>query len=647
MRESMLEGAKQMRSGLIAVGTAVVGTLMAAGPAFAQSTGQEPAGGAAAGEAIGATAGALVATALVVLLIRGHRNGSIGVLNTFGRWAERQTGLPAWASVPSILLGVSLLVAVLGMYWDISLHIDNGRDPGPLANPAHYLILVGLYGLLVAGVLSMALAGTERPSKTAIHLGGDWWAPIGGMMIAACGAFALSGFPLDDIWHRLFGQDVTLWGPTHLMLIGGASLATLGGMVLMGEAVTTVGRDPDRERTPMIYHVRRALLVGGFLVALTTFQAEFDFGVPQFREVYQPILIMLAAGIGLVTCRLYIGRGGALMAVAGYIVIRGFLSVMVGVVWGETLPHFPLYIVEALIVEAVFARASDRSPVVNGAIAGGLIGTVGLAAEWAWSHVWMPIPWNDSLLPEAAFAGIITAVAAGMIGGFIGGSLVGSSGALVSREDGRRLVSADRRAALLAGLTLMAVIAWALPMSTSGPERAQVALKDIQSGPNRTVAATIRLEPRDAVKDPEFMNVTAWQGGGRVLDPLEKVGDGVYRTTKPIPVHDGWKSTMRIQQGDALISMPLYMPRDQAIPAKEVPARANFTRGFVADHKVLQRERKQDVPGALTLIAYLTVLAIALGILALIAWSLLRVDRGEARPARRSRTRRARAELVR
>ena len=88
---------------------------------------------------------------------------------------------------------------------------------------------------------------------------------------------------------------------------------------------------------------------------------------------------------------------------------------------------------------------------------------------------------------------------------------------------------------------------------------------------------------------------------------------------------------MRIQQGDALISMPLYMPRDAAIPAKEVPAKASFTRAFVADHKVLQRERKEGVPGALTLIAYLTVLAIALAILALIAWSLLRVDRGEAR----------------
>jgi hypothetical protein len=635
-----------MHGRLIAAGSALLGALVAAGPAYAQSTGEEPAGGAAIGEAIGATAGALVATALVVALIMAHRSGRTSILGRAGTWSERQTGLPAWASLPSMLLGISLLVAVLGMYWDISLHIDNGRDAGPLANPAHYLILVGLYGVLVAGVMSIVLAGKERPAKTAIHLGGDWWAPVGGLMMAACGAFALAGFPLDDLWHRLFGQDVTLWGPTHLMLIGGASLAVLGGMVLMGEAITAIGRDPEREGTPWIYHVRRALLVGGFLVALSTFQAEFDFGVPQFRMIYQPILIMLAAGIGLVTCRLYIGRGGALLAVAGYIVIRGFLAIMVGGVWGQTTPHFPLYIVEALIVEAVFARAGGRSAVVNGAIAGGLIGTIGLAAEWAWSHVWMPIPWNDSLLPEAAIAGILTAVAAGMVGGFIGASLVGRSGALISREDGRRLASGDRRAALAGGLVLMAVIGWALPLSETGPERAQVTLDTIESGQERTVSATIRLEPRDSVDDPEWMNVTGWQGGASAIDPLEQVGPGVYRTTKPIPVYGSWKSTLRIQQGDALVSMPLFMPKDEAIPAKEVPAAARFTRPFQPDIEVLQRERKQDVSGALTLTAYLTVLAIALALIALIAWSLLRVDRGEGRSPRAGRTGRPRAELV-
>ena len=56
--------------------------------------------------------------------------------------------------------------------------------------------------------------------------------------------------------------------------------------------------------------------MGGFLVALSTFQAEFDFGVPQFRLVWQPILLMLAAGIGLVPPHLHRPRRRA-MAAAG------------------------------------------------------------------------------------------------------------------------------------------------------------------------------------------------------------------------------------------------------------------------------------------------------------------------------------------
>ena len=217
---------------------------------LAQASGSEPAGGAAAAEAIGATAGALVVTALIAAVIAAHRSGRISWLARASSFAERQSGLPGWAALPSAVMGVSLLTAALGMYWDISLHIDNGRDDGPLANPAHYLILVGLYGSLLAGALSMALSGRERPCRTAVPLGGDWWAPVGGLMIAACGAFALTGFPLDDLWHRIFGQDVTLWGPTHLMLIGGGSLAVLGGMVLMAEAVTTrSGATPSARAT--------------------------------------------------------------------------------------------------------------------------------------------------------------------------------------------------------------------------------------------------------------------------------------------------------------------------------------------------------------------------------------------------------------
>jgi hypothetical protein len=86
------------------------------------------------------------------------------------------------------------------------------------------------------------------------------------------------------------------------------------------------------------------------------------------------------------------------------------------------------------------------------------------------------------------------------------------------------------------------------------------------------------------------------------------------------------------------------MPRDTAIPAPGVPARRSFTRPFVDDHQLLQREQKQGVPGWLTTVAPLGVLAIALGFLATLAWGLSRTARRSApeplaRPRREPRLR--------
>src|SRR5215210_9299 len=236
----------------------------------------KPAGGAALDQVVIATAGAAAASLAVWWIIRGHRRGSLGLLHRAATISGRIGGLPGWAALPTVVATGSLLVALLGMYWDISLHIDVGRDAGPLANPAHYLILVGLYGVFVSGVLAMTLpARGDRPGPAPVRLTGDWHAPIGGLLIAAAGAFALIGFPLDDMWHRLFGQDVTLWGPTHLMLIGGAGMTLIGQGVLLAEGTRAQGlpRGEDGDgRLPFWLMLRRAALGGGFLIGLSTFQ---------------------------------------------------------------------------------------------------------------------------------------------------------------------------------------------------------------------------------------------------------------------------------------------------------------------------------------------------------------------------------------
>jgi hypothetical protein len=580
----------------------------------------EPAGGAELGQIVIANVGAIVGCGLLAWLVLGHRSGKLPYLARAGAVAERAAGLPAWSALPNLVSAVSLIVALTGMYWDIALHIGVGRDAGPLANPAHYLILIGLFGIFAAGWLAIGLP-KEKPGPTAVKIAPGWYAPLGGILITACAFFALLGFPLDDLWHRLFGQDVTLWGPTHLMLIGGASLTLVGQAVLLVEGMRARPDEGRVRRQRLLVNARRIGIMGGFLIGLSTFQAEFDFGVPQFQMVFQPILLALAAGTGLVCARLWIGPGGALGAAAFFIVLRGGIALLVGEGFGETLPVQPLYLAEAALVELT-ALVLVRRPFAFAAVSGLLIGTVGFAAEYGWSHLVMPLAWNGSILPE----GPILASAAGLAGALCGAMIALALQSRLPRQ------AVARGLALTSLLVVGVAVGYGLSTSEPRDTSATVALTQVTPGPEREVAAEVRLDPPSAADDARWLQVTAWQGGGLVVDPLEETGEGSWRTTEPIPVHGEWKAILRLHKDDAIAGVPIYLPEDEVIPAPAVPATPRFRREFVTDKEILQRESKQDVAGWLTMGAPLVVLAIALALLALLAWGLARLSRAGQGP---------------
>src|SRR3954453_6257221 len=581
-----------------------------------------PAGGAATQDIVLATGGALVLTTFVVVLGVLYRSGQIRWLHRVAAFSERQWGVPPWVALAGEISSVSLLVALTGMYWDISLHIDNGRDPGPLANPAHYLILFGLFGVFVLGLLAIIM-GDNRGGSSMIRRASTWNIPIGGIMLFACASFSLLGFPLDDGWHRIFGQDVTLWGPTHLMLFGGAGMTLIGRASLLVEGQRAARREGDEDKAGVIgrrlMNFQKAGLIGGFLIGMSTFQGEFDFGVPQFQLVFHPMLIAWAAGIALVTARIWAGRGGALTAVAFFIVIRGIVSIFVGPIMGEVTPHFPLYIVEGALVEGIAYLISTRKSIRFGAWCGLAIGTVGFAAEWLWSHIWMPLPWPSSLMPE----GLIWAIVAGVAGGLLG-ALIGSALASDRRAFPRRGVKPTIAVAFVA---MFAMVAYGLHVNNDpGGATASFKLRNVDGGPGRYIQARVTVDPRTAAGDSKCVSITPWQGGGLVVNRLKKLSEGVYETTKPIPVNGDWKALLRVHKGDALLGAPIYLPNDPAIPAKGVPAKSQFTRPLTSDHKILQRESK-SASGILPLLAYFGVLAIALALCALMAWGLGRLAR--------------------
>src|SRR3954452_6895075 len=543
------------------------------------SAGVAPARGFPPGQVIPATIVAILLTAAVTYGASCYRQGRFAALERVANAAGARSGLPGWAALPSLVTAGSLLVAVFGFYWDVAWHIDKGRDNGPFGTPAHYFIIAGLLGIAIAGVLAVVLDKDDHPDGVTLRPG--WRVSIGGGLLLLCGLVALAGFPLDDLWHTMFGQDVTLWGPTHIQMIGGASLATLGTWILEEEGRR---RNPERRRSIarrgglLGFVVGRSDIIaaGAFLLGLSTLQGEFDFGVPQFRAVYQPILIMLAAGIGLVTARIRAGRGGALGAVVMFLVIRGGLTLLIGPGLGRSTLHFPLYLVEALLVEGVAFAVSPRRQVTFGAVSGVLIGTVGLAAEWGWSHLWMPLPWSSALWPQAAILGFVAAVSGGILGGLAGRALLPEDA--VRQRSPRFLVP-------VAWAAVFTTLALALPMGAHSDYKATVTLKDVGDGPQRSVLATVKLDPPQAADNAAWFNITSWQGGtgtynstltGQWVVPLQPVAGqpGTFRTTTPVPVYGKWKTLLRLAavgRLPALAVLPARRPARPAHPARGWP----------------------------------------------------------------------------
>ena len=538
------------------------------------------------------------------------------LIHRFVRYQERVSGVPGRFIAPVVLAGVSLQVAVLGMYWDIGYHIDHGRDQGVFTAP-HMFIVAGLQGIVLAALLHGRMGGPAARNERRLPLRLNM--SPGGIVMLVCGGVALLGFPLDAFWHALFGEDVTLWGPTHLFMIGGAGVSTLGLWMVMRQGFE-LGRPRKVARRG---HLRVA---GALIIGLSTFQAEFDFGVPQFQLLYQPVLIAFAAAVALVCARSILGRWGAFQALGMFFVIRIALALFVGQIAGYTTPHFPLYIAEAAVVELA-ALAAPRAPLRFALLSGLGIGTIGLAAEWGWSHVWMAHPWPASMLVPA----IVLALAAGLAGSVLGARM-SQSLAMPDSERASLPAIAPRAVALAAAVALVALF---FPLPRTGGDGTRAALVPTPAGDGR-VNVAVTLDPPSAARDSQWFEILSWQGRTpgqlRQLTALRQVGPGRYVTDRPVPVSGNWKTMLRLAKGTHLMGLPVYLPPSPQANRAGVPARPR-SGAMQADTFILQREARGG-PAWLTTTAY-AVLGVVVAVwLGLLAWAL-----GLAEPRRQPRQR--------
>jgi len=164
---------------------------------------------------------------------------------------------------------VSKIITGWGVQWDIQWHVLIGRDSFWI--PPHLMTYAGVSAtmLISFGVLAWE---TWHGTGSVRMLG---FSGTRGFHLAAWGiAITVLAAPVDNLWHRIFGLDVTLWSPPHLMGILGASINALACLLIAREVY------PERSVVRLVaVVVAGAVLYGSIhLVVDPSFRVAYLYG---------------------------------------------------------------------------------------------------------------------------------------------------------------------------------------------------------------------------------------------------------------------------------------------------------------------------------------------------------------------------------
>lgn len=324
------------------------------------------------------------------------------------------TSRDLWALGVLPVLALGALAGLLGIYWDVAWHIDIGRDTF-FTLPHNFLYSS------IAIVLIASLYGLLRDRRdTPFHL---HWRSLrfhpGVLIVAVGAALELLFAPLDELWHQLFGIDVTLWAPMHLIGILGLSLASFGGLVSAWLERRLAVDERRRQHFGRLTLFFAAAVLGWSVLLL----AEFDFNTPQFPSFWHPVLLVGLPPLVLVLIRrLTAWRWAATvtallytafrLALAGWLITTASLDLA-----GYTRPLIPLLFLSALAVDLLARRG------LPGWLLGLSAGAVTLLSNWPLVALGGGVVWYPVVLTGAALPGLALAAFTGALGTWVAEAL--------------------------------------------------------------------------------------------------------------------------------------------------------------------------------------------------------------------------------
>src|SRR5438034_4091780 len=270
------------------------------------------------------------------------------------------------------LLGAKV-VSSWGVQWDIQWHTLIGRDSFWIAphlmTYAGVVVMVGLsFGVLAATTLSPSWRGGDV--VRVLGLTGTR-----GFHLAAWGiALTVLAAPIDDLWHRLFGLDVTLWSPLHLFGLAGAAVNSLGCLLLAREVYPA-----DRRTLFVATIIPAAMFYGTLRIALSP---AFDLAYQHSGVVFHThaILGALLLPLGLISAARITRVRSAPLAVA-------VVSLLIGLS-GDAVAHLGFSVLQPVsVIQEAIAQDPGSPIAIANAVARkhgerpGAIGVVPLVAS--------------------------------------------------------------------------------------------------------------------------------------------------------------------------------------------------------------------------------------------------------------------------
>lgn len=182
---------------------------------------------------------------------------------TLGHAGSLSSAVPMVRSLRSVwmlrltlgsIVTLATVVILVGTSWDIQWHSFVGRDRTLI--PPHIMILSGiaLGGLAALAAVLIETLWTRRNPLLAKHTTGFadlFHSSLGSYIV---GFAALNGgiaFPLDAYWHSLYGIDVSIWAPFHVMALVGAAIIALGAFYMLISAAQLATSSGDRRTARM------------------------------------------------------------------------------------------------------------------------------------------------------------------------------------------------------------------------------------------------------------------------------------------------------------------------------------------------------------------------------------------------------------